>query len=128
VGPRHLKRAVEGDPRVKEIGSKGFNDLTSLHRLERLELLERFERLLYLKCARFAMVTMRPPAAVQAATRYIQKYPNDSTKLPQISAPTPLLRGRATENVAMALPLRSDLACSIAIARVVALAIAKPTM
>jgi hypothetical protein len=73
VGPRHLKRAVEGDPRVKEIGSKGFNDLTSLHRLERLELLERFERLLYLKCARFAMVTMRPPAAVQAATRYIQK-------------------------------------------------------
>jgi len=74
------------------------------------------------------MVTISPPPAMEAATRYIQKYPNDSTKLPQISAPTPLLRGRATENVAMALPLRSGLACSIAIARVVALAIAKPTM
>ena len=58
----------------------------------------------------------------------IQKNPKDSTKLPQINAPTPLLKGSATENVAMALPLRSGLACSMAIASVVALAIAKPTM
>jgi hypothetical protein len=27
LGPRHLSRTVERDPPVKEIGSKGFNDL-----------------------------------------------------------------------------------------------------
>ena len=46
----------------------------------------------------------------------------------EISAPTPLLRGRAMEKVAMALPLRSGFACSMAIANVVALAMAKPSM
>jgi hypothetical protein len=45
VGPRHLNSAVEGDPRVRETGSKGFNDLqvfTDLNDLNCLNVLNGF--------------------------------------------------------------------------------------
>jgi hypothetical protein len=71
---------------------------------------------------------INPIAAKVAPARYIEKKPNHCTMLPQIMAPTPLLSGSAMEKVAMARPRRSGFACSMAIAKVVELDIANPTM